>query len=855
MAGKTATPVREYTEEVPVERYLAQRRAIPHLFDITPDLDPSAFATDGGGSFGSSLSSVVRARGERETDVRLLVDDGARFLTLANDLANNLRCDVYLSPSGSRLHYIHESSPVTGDLWEAVAIDTSTGAPVEWLVVRPLGLPETVATWFTSIRGRVRQSHGLVTVPLPDGIAFATKESYRDTAYLAARIMRSQNRITTIAVNAELGRFEITRFDDAGSLLGGVELATLVSASLDLVHPDVQIALTWPKDTAACAALNNELMRLADGLNRTVWVPQPQGSAFVFPGLGEFVAVDEVGAPSRWRAYPSRLQENWTASYGTDLDGRLAPLGEVAGARFRGVPFVSVPGHQLEHLRPWYSAIGPIPGLFPIDLTALADGRLGVVLADGTPVVTGPRELQVLLREAGWAGEDLLLLAQPPAEVWNAAIDHARSLVDGLSTDMWLPTLGAEVWAQVDGTLAADGPDGADQAWCCVAFGRTAAEVTLPPALAVPRLLSDPSLTTPRPRVGPAPMALVPPGLEPAQAPSLDRYGPEPFAGDDGAEIDHTVRLNGTHAESIEPTSVSLGRIEGTDAPHGIPWLPAAPVVNPRAMDLYLWTPLASDQIEGWGMPSADMFLLAGQDPLRLAGRRPSGYLLRVRAPEHAAVDLLEHAKHAPAPVQQRLVDTASTHLLPLAWLKDLRVTARFDLDGDGGVRSRTDVGAGELAIRFEGADHGVPGLPNEVVHWPDKGQRADAPSYLLLPEESGMSLQIIHRGFVALSRKKPAMEDGHRLLEVRVRRRRAIDVPATLDSLSGMNVLGRMHDFVGLDLLLPEPDLNKAVVSKVWRNGPGSRPIVDKLSGETLYDALLDERILDGRSAAMIAA
>jgi hypothetical protein len=98
-------------------------------------------------------------------------------------------------------------------------------------------------------------------------------------------------------------------------------------------------------------------------------------------------------------------------------------------------------------------------------------------------------------------------------------------------------------------------------------------------------------------------------------------------------------------------------------------------------------------------------------------------------------------------------------------------------------------------------------------------------------------------------------MEDGHRLLEVKVRRRRAIDVPATLDSLAGMNIIGRMHDFVGLDLLLPEYDLNKAVVTKIWRNGPGARPIVDKLSGETLYDALLDERILQGHRAEAMAA
>lgn len=806
---QTVGDLHELCEDVSVREYLAHYRRMPHLFEVAPHMDPSAFQPDGRSSIGAPLSSLVRTHGERETDVRLLVNDGERYLTLANDLANNLRCDVYLTPQGSTVRYLHESNAVTGDTWEAVAVSTATGEPIEWLVVRPLGLPENVATWFVSLRGRLRQSNGLVTVTLPDGIAFATKATFRDTAHLASRIMPNRSRLTTIAVNADLGRFEITRFDDAGSLLGGVDFATLVTASLDLIHPDVQLALTWPKDTDACTALNTELMRLADGLNRTVWVPQPQGAAFLLPGAGEFVAVDEVGAPSRWRAYPSRLNDDWTSAYGTDLDGRLAPLGEVCGARFSGVPFVSVPRHQLEHLRPWYAAIAPREGLFAIDLAVLTDGRLGVLLDDGSPIVTGPRELQVLLREAGWSGEDLLLLAQPPAEVWNTTIDHARSLVEGLSTDLWLPTLGAEMWAQADGTLAAEGPDGVGQAWCCVAFGRSAAEVSLPAALAVPRLTdsADPIRRT----VGAAPPV---PAVEVLSEPTrlMDSAAP--------------------------PASIVLGRVDGTGAPHGVSWLPADPVVNARPIDLYLWTPLATDQIEGWGLPSADLFLLAGQDPLRLAGRRPHGYLLRVRAPENAAVDLLEHAKHAPAGVQQRLLDTGSTHLLPLVWLKDLRVTARFDLDGDGGVRARHDVGAGELAIRFEGADHGVPGLPNEVVHWPDKGQRADAPSYLLIPDTE-QDPRVIHRGYVHLSRRKPALEDGHRLLEVKVRRRRAIDVPATLDNLTGLPVVGRMHDFVGLDLLLPEPDLTKAVVTKIWRQGPGARPVVDKLSGETLFDAL----------------
>jgi hypothetical protein len=34
-------------------------------------------------------------------------------------------------------------------------------------------------------------------------------------------------------------------------------------------------------------------------------------------------------------------------------------------------------------------------------------------------------------------------------------------------------------------------------------------------------------------------------------------------------------------------------------------------------------------------------------------------------------------------------------------------------------------------------------------------------------------------------------------------------------------------------------------VVTKIWRQGPGTRPVVDKLSGETLFDALADERVL----------
>jgi hypothetical protein len=91
----------------------------------------------------------------------------------------------------------------------------------------------------------------------------------------------------------------------------------------------------------------------------------------------------------------------------------------------------------------------------------------------------------------------------------------------------------------------------------------------------------------------------------------------------------------------------------------------------------------------------------------------------------------------------------------------------------------------------------------------------------------------------VPLTRTKPVLLDGYRLLEVKIRKQRAVDVPSTLDSLNGMPVVGRLHDFVGLDLLLPEEDLPRAIVSKVWRYGPTGKVVVDKLTSATLAELL----------------
>src|SRR5262245_60752517 len=371
--------------DVSVTEYLAHARPLPYLCDLAPHQDPEAFLPEGP-PVGAPLFATIRAGGGRRTDVRLLVDDGESYQNLANALAANLRCDVYVTPRGADVRYAREANPVGGVEWEATAVDRESGEPVPWLVVRPPDLPTHVATWFVSARGRLRPNAGLVTVTLPDGLGFATKNTFRDTAYLAGRMRAGTSRITTLAVNADLGRFEISRFDDTTALLGGVEFATLVGASLDLIHPDVQIALTWPTDTTACAALDTELMRLADALNRTVWVPEPQGAAFVLAGCGEFAAVDEVGGASRWRAYPSRMTGEFRPRYGSDLDGRLVPLGDVSAAAFPNVSIVSVPSAQLHRLRSWYEQVNPRPGTFTVDLAVLAAGPLALHVQDAPGV-------------------------------------------------------------------------------------------------------------------------------------------------------------------------------------------------------------------------------------------------------------------------------------------------------------------------------------------------------------------------------------------------------------------------------------------------------------------------------------
>ena len=328
-------------------------------------------------------SSIVRARGERETDVRLLVDNGERYLTLANDLANTLRCDVYLTPHGAeRATCTSRNADHRATPGRRSAIDTDTGEPVEWLVVRPLGLPEQrrhlvhqrprPAAARATAWSRCRCPTASPSPPRPPTATPPTwpRASCRAPTHHHARGQRRARPVRDHPVRRRrlaAGRRRV-RHPGRGQPRRDPPRR---AGRPDLAHR-----------RGPCASLNTELMRLADGLNRTVWVPQPQGAAFVLPGFGEFVAVDEVGAPVAVAGLPVR---DWTRTGSrptapTSTAGwRRSARSPAAGSR--RCPFVSVPAAPARTPAPLVrAAIAPCAGLFPIDLAVLPDGRLGVLL-------------------------------------------------------------------------------------------------------------------------------------------------------------------------------------------------------------------------------------------------------------------------------------------------------------------------------------------------------------------------------------------------------------------------------------------------------------------------------------------
>ena len=205
-----------------------------------------------------------------------MVNDAQPWLEALAEVADILRCDVYVSPPGATLAIDHG---------EVVAVDPATNSPTDWLILRPVDVPVDCPTWFDRQHGRIAAREGLVALPFSGGLAFGTRRSFHDLAAICAEHSDTQpDDVTTVAFGMRSGQFEIGWYHGAEALLGGADFARLIMASVDELQANVHLVLDWPEDPGERSAVEESLLQLANALPRTVWVRSEQGPAVVGPG-------------------------------------------------------------------------------------------------------------------------------------------------------------------------------------------------------------------------------------------------------------------------------------------------------------------------------------------------------------------------------------------------------------------------------------------------------------------------------------------------------------------------------------------------------------------------------------------
>ncbi len=227
----------------------------PHLFNVVPPLGLRAALPRG--HHRAWPPPVVAAQAEDQSDVRLLVGDSNRNPTQAGRICDSrattlpTRCDAMsiCRHADARVRYLRESSSVAGESWDAVVVHDDTGEPGHrgcWS--GPDERTDAVPSWFISTAGRLRQNNGLITVPLAAGLrpSRPPPPSARPPPWPATSPVE-RPRLTTLAVGADIGRFEISRFNEASRRCwAGSSSPPWWPPASDHIEPDVQLALTWP---------------------------------------------------------------------------------------------------------------------------------------------------------------------------------------------------------------------------------------------------------------------------------------------------------------------------------------------------------------------------------------------------------------------------------------------------------------------------------------------------------------------------------------------------------------------------------------------------------------------------------
>jgi hypothetical protein len=541
---------------------------------------------------------------------------------------------------------------------------------------------------------------------------------------------------------------------------GGAELAAALH-TMPLYGLDLRLWLEWPAGRGERRLLTENMQELADAGGVTVWVAAPGASAVVLDGCRDLASSSSDGGEPWTRYVPCGLTDR--PAFASDADGRLVPRDGPVVMAAGGVAIVSRPEAVVEEALERYQTVWTRPGLTYLDLSVLGDGRLALRYADQTLLAIGSRELRRVLRGAGWADEDLCVVSEVSLDQAPVFNEHLRTLAGGLGVDIY-SRMPESLLVIRDGHPRALAADGRPAEW-----HRTSA----------PGAPSDDARW--RSEDG---------WLEPGEVAT--------------PPTDRPLSIHAAGARSLEslssagerrPAHISLSAADLRRP--GVPWLARQLTVNAEPLRLCVETDCSADRASDEGIPSPNLFLVGHADvpPPMTEARR----WLRVHAAPESAVLASTVEAYAPLRVRDQLTGER-TYLLPAGWLDRVSVVA--DPVTTGAPPS-------PLVLRCTGADHGIDGLPNELVTWPHP---EPTQAFALVPSEVDVP------DVVVLHRRRPEPQPGHRLLELLVENGAAIDVAASAALVARLPLVrSRMMDLVvaGIEIIATRSTAERVRVTR----------------------------------------
>ena len=255
--------------------------------------------------------------------------------------------------------------------------------------------------------------------------------------------------------------------------------------------------------------------------------------------------------------------------------------------------------------------------------------------------------------------------------------------------------------------------------------------------------------------------------------------------------------------------------LASSSRPHGLSWLPDNLRVNAEPIQVYLLSPCAAEHVAAEGIPSAELFLLGRLDGKQLARSRDGDYLLRLHVDFGGAVEAA--AVWGSAPIELRpTMRSSDAYLIPAGWLDRARLHGGYVLDESGNPDGYTELTETPVVLRCANGQHGVDGLPNDVVPWPRiRALRA----FALLPGPTGDALG----DHVPLYRSRPSVRPGLRLVQLRLDSGAAIDARTSARFLTPDPLVRcRLGELVnaGIDLMLPRASYGHARVTRIFEAG-----------------------------------